>query len=687
MKAGEIEFLSYLEGSNKNFIIPVYQRNYNWKKEQCKRLFDDLEYIINSGFRTHFLGSIVSIYGMGKEYLIIDGQQRVTTMSLLLIAMCNIIRDIGDVKEFITTEEQIKECYLINKHSRSKDGKIKLKPITEDRKVYYELFEDDINLSQNSNIISNYLYFYNRIKENNVSIDDLFEAIQKLIIVEIELKNGEDDPQLIFESLNSTGLDLSEADRVRNFVLMGRDSITQEKFYKNYWYKIEKNTTNNVSDFIRNYLTIKERSIPNKNKVYFNFKRYVSDNNLDIEALLTDLLKFSSYYKDICFASTKDKDINEILRRINRLEVFVSYPFLLELFNDYNENIIDKKDLIESLKTIENFILRRIFCDVPTNALNKMFMNLGREIKKFSDYKENYSIILQYIFLNKKSSQRFPDDNEFYNSFKTKDIYNTKSKNKLYILERLENFSNKERVDLENLINNNILNIEHIMPQTLTSKWKESLGSNYNEIYNKYLHTIGNLTLTGYNSKLSNKTFKEKKEMENGFKDSRLYLNKYISSIEDWNEDEIKNRTKILLNRALAIWKYPNVMYEPPINSEKVFTLEEEEINFTNENIIYFSILGEHHKVKNWTEFYEQIAFTLYDLDSVRFNSIIDKTYNREVIDNNKSRSISKLRKGTKISDNIYLETNLNTEAKLNIIRFLVKEFEIELSEVLFCIK
>lgn len=687
MKAGEIEFLSYLEGSNKNFIIPVYQRNYNWKKEQCKRLFDDLEDIINSGFRTHFLGSIVSIYGMGKEYLIIDGQQRVTTMSLLLIAMCHIIRDFGEVEEFITTEEQIKECYLINKHSRSKDGKIKLKPITEDRKAYYELFEDDRNLSQNSNIISNYLYFYNRIKENKVSIDDLFDAIQKLIIVEIELKNGEDDPQLIFESLNSTGLDLSEADRVRNFVLMGRDSSTQEKFYNNYWYKIEKNTTNNVSDFIRNYLTIKERSIPNKNKVYFNFKRYVSDNNLDIEYLLADLLKFSRYYKEICDASTNDNDINEILRRINKLEVFVSYPFLLEIFDDYNEKIIDKNDLIISLNTIENFILRRIICDVPTNALNKIFMNLGREIKKFSDYKENYSLILQYIFLNKKSSQRFPDDNEFSNSFKTKDIYNTKSKNKLYILERLENFNNKERVDLENLINNNILNIEHIMPQTLTNKWKESLGTNYNEIHNKYLHTIGNLTLTGYNSKLSNKTFEEKKEMENGFKDSRLYLNKYISSIDNWNEEEIKNRTEILLNRALEIWKYPNVMYQPPTNSEKIFTLEDDDINFTNENIIYFSILGEHHKVKNWTEFYEQIAFTLYDLDSVKFNNIIDKTYNREIIDNNKSRNISQLRKGTKIADNIYLETNLNTEAKLNIIRFFVKEFEIELGEVSFCIK
>ncbi|MGO0906895.1 DUF262 domain-containing protein [Clostridioides difficile] len=687
MKAGEIEFLSYLEGSNKNFIVPVYQRNYNWKKEQCKRLFDDLEDIINSGFRTHFLGSVVSIYGMGKEYLIIDGQQRVTTVSILLIAMCQIIRELGDSKGIITTEEQIKECYLINKHSRDKDGKIKLKPIVEDRKAYYELFEEEMNVDKNSNIVSNYLYFYNRIKEDNISIDNLFDAIQQLTIVEIELKNGEDDPQLIFESLNSTGLDLSEADRVRNFVLMGRNSKLQEEFYNNYWYKIEKNTSNNVSSFIRDYLTIKERNIPNKNKVYFSFKRYVSDNDIDIEILLKDLLKFSNYYRDISYSCTDDSDVNKVLKRINKLEIFVSYPFILELFDDYNEGVINKKSLVESLNLVECFILRRIVCDVPPNALNKVFMNLGREIKKFSDYKENYSQILKYIFINKKSSQRFPTDSEFSNAFETKDIYNTKSKNKLYILERLENYNNKEIVDLENLINNNTLNIEHIMPQTLTNKWKELLGENYKEIHDKYLHTIGNLTLTGYNSKLSNKTFEEKKEMESGFKDSRLYLNKYISYIDKWDEEEIKNRTKILLKRALVIWEYPIATYEPPNNSENIFTLEDDDVNFTNESIVSFSILGEQYKVKNWTEFYEQVAFTLYDLDSVRFNSIIEKTYKRDFIDNNKSKDASKLRRGVRISENIYLETHLNTEAKLNIMRFLINEFDIELDEVIFSIK
>lgn len=687
MKAGEIEFLSYLEGSNKTFIIPVYQRNYNWKKEQCKRLLDDLKEIINSGYRTHFLGSVVSIYGIGKEYLIIDGQQRITTMSILLLAMCQVIREYTESRKIITTEDQIKECYLINKHSRNTEDMIKLKPIVEDRKAYYSLFEEEVNLNQNSNVVSNYLYFYNRIKEENISVDDLFEAIQKLIIVEIELKNGEDDPQLIFESLNSTGLDLSEADRVRNFVLMGRDSKTQEKFYNNYWYKIEKNTNDKISGFIRDYLTIRERNIPNKNKVYISFKRYVLDKNIDIEFLLKDLLKFSTYYKQIYDSCTDNDSVNVLLRRINNLEIFVSYPFLLELFDDYNQNIISIEDLIQALKIIECFILRRIICNVSTNALNKIFMNLGREIKKYSDYKYNYIQILKYILINKKSYQRMPDDNEFSNSFVTKDIYNTKSKNKLYLLERLENYNNKERVDVENLINNNELNIEHIMPQTLTTKWKEALGPDYKEIYNRYLHTIGNLTLTGYNSKLSNKTFDEKKHMENGFKQSKLTLNKYISTIDEWNEQEIKNRAKILLDLALQIWKYPTTTYKSIIDNEKLFTLADEDKDFTNEKIISFKIIEDRYKVANWKEFYEKVACILYDLDSVKFNYIIDKTYGRDIIDNNKSRKKEKLRDSIEISEDVYLETNLNTEAKLTLLRFLIREYEIDLNEVEFTIR
>lgn len=687
MKAGEKEFLSFLEGKNKKFIIPVYQRNYNWKKEQCKRLFDDLEDIIASNFRTHFLGSIVSIYSMGQEYLVIDGQQRITTMSILLMAMYNVIKDQCIETNYLSGEE-IMDVYLINKYSKNDEDKIKLIPIIEDRIAYNKLFDDDKELIENSNITNNYRYFYDRILEGSVSIDDLYKAIEKLVIVEIELKNGEDDPQLIFESLNSTGLDLSEADRVRNFILMGEPSEIQEKFYNKYWYRIEKNTDNKVSDFIRDYLTIKERSIPNKNKVYISFKKYVSGSGMTIEELLKDLLKFSKYYNHILASNTNDKQIDDILSRLNKLEIFVSYPFLLEVFDDYDKNILNKDQFINVLTIVESFILRRIICNVPTNALNKIFMSLGREIKKFTDYKSKYDEILGYILIGKKSSQRFPDDNEFRIAFLTKDIYNLKGKNKLYLLERLENFENKEKVNIEELVSTNELNIEHIMPQTLTNKWKEELGTKYEEIHSKYLHTIGNITLTGYNSKLSNKSFSEKRDMDKGFKDSRLYLNKYISTIDHWNEDEIIKRAEILFDRSLKIWKYPDFRYEElKTANEKMFSLSDEDINFTGESVVSFEIFKETYKVSSWKEFYERLTNILYDLDQIKFKDIARKSFGKESIDNRKSTESAKLREPIKVADGIYLESNINTEAKLFMMRFLMKQFDLSLDDVNFTIR
>lgn len=687
MKAGEKEFLSFLEGKNKKFIIPVYQRNYNWKKEQCKRLFDDLEDIIASNFRTHFLGSIVSIYSMGQEYLVIDGQQRITTMSILLMAMYNVIKDQCIETNYLSGEE-IMDVYLINKYSKNDEDKIKLIPIIEDRIAYNKLFDDDKELIENSNITNNYRYFYDRILEGSVSIDDLYKAIEKLVIVEIELKNGEDDPQLIFESLNSTGLDLSEADRVRNFILMGEPSDIQEKFYNKYWYRIEKNTDNKVSDFIRDYLTIKERSIPNKNKVYISFKKYVSGSGMTIEELLKDLLKFSKYYNHILASNTNDKQIDDILSRLNKLEIFVSYPFLLEVFDDYDKNILNKDQFINVLTIVESFILRRIICNVPTNALNKIFMSLGREIKKFTDYKSKYDEILGYILIGKKSSQRFPDDNEFRIAFLTKDIYNLKGKNKLYLLERLENFENKEKVNIEELVSTNELNIEHIMPQTLTNKWKEELGTKYEEIHSKYLHTIGNITLTGYNSKLSNKSFSEKRDMDKGFKDSRLYLNKYISTIDHWNEDEIIKRAEILFDRSLKIWKYPDFRYEElKTANEKMFSLSDEDINFTGESVVSFEIFKETYKVSSWKEFYERLTNILYDLDQIKFKDIARKSFGKESIDNRKSTESAKLREPIKVADGIYLESNINTEAKLFMMRFLMKQFDLSLDDVNFTIR
>ncbi len=400
MKANEKKFLQFLEGSNKHFVIPIYQRNYDWKTEQCKQLFDDV-LDVSKTKRTHFLGSIVSIYhddGDDLEYLIIDGQQRLTTLSLLLLALFKII-DNEKLKASVT-KEQIRDEYLINKYSKD-EKKIRLKPIHSDKNAFSALFESKNDYILNTNITINFQYFYDRILKNEISIDELFSAIKRLVIVDIELKRGEDDPQLIFESLNSTGLDLTEADKVRNFVLMKEKSDTQEIFYINYWNKIEKNTNHRVSDFIRDYLTIKERKIPNKNKVYLEFKNYTLSNKIKIENLLIDLLKYSEYYKKIIYSCNSQDTVSLLLNKINRLESVVSYPFIMEVFDDQKNKIIDENDVQKILFIVINFVYRRLICDVPSNALNKIFMVMARDIKKYEDYKENYLEIFKYIMRQK----------------------------------------------------------------------------------------------------------------------------------------------------------------------------------------------------------------------------------------------------------------------------------------------
>lgn len=295
--------------------------------------------MIRNKYKTHFFGTIVSIYNddaRNREYLIIDGQQRTTTISLLLLAIYNLL-DSGRLSSNTIIKEKILNQYLINQYCDEK-LKIKLKPIKEDRNAFEKLFNKE-ELIEESNITLNYQYFYERIIDGEITIDELYSAIERLIIVEIELKNGEDDPQLIFESLNSTGLDLTDADKVRNFILMNQPSKKQEELYNNYWNKVEKNTNYAVTQFIRDYLTMKENKIPNINKIYVSFKRYIEESKTDIEACLKDMLKFSAYYKSLITSNTDIKEANIVIKNINKLEVTVSYPFLLEVLDDYNNSV------------------------------------------------------------------------------------------------------------------------------------------------------------------------------------------------------------------------------------------------------------------------------------------------------------------------------------------------------------
>lgn len=332
MKGSECKFVKYMEGSDKRFVIPVYQRNYDWKTENCKQLYDDLIKIVKNGRKSHFFGSLVSVYnpdGNNEEFLVIDGQQRLTTVSLLFLAMYNLMNNGVVVAKSSNLKQRIYEEYLVDKW-QPEETRIKLKPVKNDQKAFGKLFDSEDEYIRDSNLTTNYNYFYDRIQKQEITIDQLFNAICCLEIINITL-NNDDNPQLIFESLNSTGLDLSEGDKIRNFILMGLPSKAQDEYYDKYWNRIEECTRYDVSSFVRDYLSVKQLAIPSQKKIYVNFKEYVEQQELSAEGLLKDLLSYAKRYEILLKGGTKSKALNACIYRLNRLETTVTRPFFLEV--------------------------------------------------------------------------------------------------------------------------------------------------------------------------------------------------------------------------------------------------------------------------------------------------------------------------------------------------------------------
>ncbi|MEJ8600264.1 DUF262 and DUF1524 domain-containing protein [Helicobacter pylori] len=560
MKADAIKLLDFIgKSQEKQFVIPIYQRVYSWEKEQCKQLWDD---IVKTGgndqMNGHFIGSIVfvqdGIYTTShNELLIIDGQQRLTTITLLLIAL----RDhLSDEDEFLEkfSHQKIQNRYLINSDEKG-DKRFKLILSESDKDTLLSLIDENRRKPSELSlkIMENFKLFEEWIRKNTDKLETIFKGLDKLMVVEISLERGKDNPQLIFESMNSTGKDLTQTDLIRNYILMGLEPEKQEIFYKKYWRAMEEGFKQNetlFNQFVRHYLTIKTREIPNINKVYEAFKDYRQKKGIETEALLQDLQKYCGFFCQIVFKKEADKDLNKALGFLVDLERDVIYPLLLELYSDYSDGVLSKQDFIPIIALIESYICRRAVCGLGTNGFNKIFAFFTKKIDK-----DQYLESIEAHFLSlEKTTGKFPKDSEFKDSFITIDFYKFK-KNK-YFLERLENFDTKEPVDTQKC------NIEHIMPQTLTPEWQRDLGENFQAIHEKYLHTIGNLTLTGYNYEYSNKPFQEKRDMENGFKQSSLKLNQSLKDLESFGEKEIEKRASDLADWALKIWTYLNLEAE-----------------------------------------------------------------------------------------------------------------------------
>ncbi|GAA8322621.1 DUF262 and DUF1524 domain-containing protein [Helicobacter pylori] len=513
----------------------------------------------------HFIGSILyaldGIYTTShNELLIIDGQQRLTTITLLFIALRNRSSDEVKCKEM--------ESYLINS-DKDGDKKFRLILSDSDKDTLLSLIDKDRRKPSepSSKIVENFKLFEEWVSKNTNKLETIFKGLEKLMIVEIALEKGKDDSQLIFESMNSKGIELTQTDLIRNYIVMETEVEKQEDFYNQYWrameeeFKQDKKQDKKLFDrFVRHYLTIKTGKIPNINRVYVAFKDYQQKEGIKIEALLQDLQKYCGYFCQIVFKKESDKDkddkkLNKALGFLVDLEMDVIYPLLLELYSDYSDGVLSKDDFISIIALIESYICRRAVCGLGTNSLNKVFPSFTKKINK-----DQYLESIEAHFLSlEKTTGKFPKDSEFRDSFITKELYGrnkTKKKKTKYFLERLENFNREERVYTHEYTT------EHIMPQKLTEEWKRDLGENFQEIHDKYLHTIGNLTRTGYNSKYRNNYFQEKRGMEGGFKDSPLSLNQSLKDLESFSEEEIKKRANDLADLALKIWTYPKLNAE-----------------------------------------------------------------------------------------------------------------------------
>lgn len=554
MDARKANIYKFLSG-DKQYIIPVYQRIYSWEIEECKRLWFDIVDMQKKNKNGHFVGSIVSITENDSpsdmsKFTIIDGQQRITTLMLLLLAL----RDYA----FIHREEKsinwkkINNSFLKNP-DEDDDSQYKLLLTETDKDILISLIEKrPIDENLNSRLIINYNYFFSNIKNMDLSLQDIYEAIGKLQIVNINLDRTSDEPQVIFESLNSTGKELSESDLIRNFVLMGLDNKQQKDIYKNIWrpmeqlFRYEKQTLL-MDRFFRDYLTMKLARIPKLDKIYEEFKMYTNNCEFStLEDLCKDLYMYARYYTNMIFEQGTNKNLINLYKEIKYLKMEVAFPFLLKIHYDFERNLINEDELVSIIKLCISYVFRRNICDIPTNSLNKTFATLKNEINV-----DDYINSIKAFFILKDDYKIFPNDEKFSSALKVKDIYHMRIRN--YILSSLENFNNKAPINIENYT------IEHIMPQTknLSNVWKKELGKNYETVQKKYLHTIGNLTLTAYNSEMSNKSFSEKMEMNGGFKESALRLNSYVVKQNEWNEKIIKERASILVEKALLIWKYP----------------------------------------------------------------------------------------------------------------------------------
>lgn len=685
--------LTYLiEGKKTRFVIPVYQRNYDWKTDNCARLFDDLVEMVKDGREEHFFGSIVSQTPHG-ERVIIDGQQRITTVFLLFAAIARQFRDGVISSEDSDLADVIEEDYLIDRRHKN-EQKLRLKLVKSDSAALEAVLEDacptDASvpasaLVKDSSVTQNYLYFKSRLASMTVSVDQLVDAIERLCVIDITL-DPTDDAQLIFESLNSTGLDLSEADKIRNFVLMNLDQQHQERYYEKFWNAIEVNTDYEVSDFIRFYLAAVQGKAPAMRKVYQTFrafarKRYHTgdgdDLHIDTAGLLGDMLTYSTHYQRFIHPDAESGAVGRRLANLRNLEATVAYPYLLSLLEYRRQDKIDDDDVADALGIVESYVFRRWVCAAPSNALNKIFETLQGEAEKGVASGGSYVEVVAYLLTHKGGTGRFPGNAEFSEAVRTRDFYRIGNR-KFYLYDRLENSDSKERIDVIGGLESGEFSVEHVMPQTLSDAWKLELGEDWQAIHEKWLHRIANLTLTAYNSDYSNRPFEQKRDMTKGFRSSGFRMTKWIGEQDGWGVEQLEERCERLTQQFLELWPMPQSTYVPQTVLPDMASLDSD-TSFMGRRISAFTFMGEHHVVKQWNTMMQMVMRRIYERDSARLHALVEGTeYPANYFRADAAPEYSK------VADDVFVWTGCNNEAKTNLLRRVFAICGIDESELTF---
>ncbi len=694
MKGEDKQLVRFIEGNDKCFIIPLYQRNYDWEIKHCRHLFSDLVKLHEENGKSHFFGSIVT--GRANEYnddyYVIDGQQRITTISLLLIALVNAARHKDIVCHNPINIEMIYNTYIINQY-HGNDRKVKLKPIKNDMMSFDAIvYDEPERYVRDSNVTRNYELLYDLVKTCGLSLEDIFDAVKRLVVIDIRLER-EDDPQLIFESLNSTGLDLSEADKIRNYLLMSMGSAQQEHCYDRYWNRIEEYTDYNPTMFIRDYLTIRNRTISNIDNLYFEFKTFVEREGLSREEVMAEMTEYARYYHMFNKFKSESTRLNVKFRQLATIGSTVGMTFYMVFLKHAYDNGLTAEEMFEVFDIIEGYWARRIMCGYPANAMNKAFavlhhdvIRLIREETSRGLHASSYAEVLKFVLLKRQGNGVYPGDSTLSEEFKTRQVYRIPMAYRYFLFERMENCDNAEG-KWENIVPHMMegdYTIEHIMPQTLSSTWRQQLGDEAERIHSQYLHTFANLTLTGYNSSYGNRPFADKKygydykgKHVYGFNDSHFSLSNYMKKVEEWTEKELIERQELLYKRFLALWPMITTSFKPVEKETDRVGFDDEETELTGRYIIAFTYKGERHKVASWKDMLVSLCRLLYAESPSSMRILCNAQlwlHDNSGTDNGR----------TKFADGCYVYSSCSTKTKMSVIRHIFNKMNLPASDLEF---